>query len=78
MKAAKRAKPEPAASALDDNCLLGTKAAAAFLGLHPVTLRKYRQANTGPEWTVLPGSRQVRYQLCKLRAWAGVAQGRVA
>ena len=64
-------------SSTDDNRLLGTKAAAAFLDLHPVTLRKYRQVNSGPEWTVLPGTRKVRYELCKLREWAGVVQGRV-
>jgi hypothetical protein len=66
--------PEEAAPRPND-CLLGTVDAAVYLGLHPVTLRKYRQANRGPEWTVLPGSRQVRYELCKLREWAGVVKG---
>lgn len=53
---------------LDDR-LLDTNAMAAFLGLHPVTPRKWRRAGAGPEWIVLP-SGHIRYSLAELRRWA--------
>lgn len=57
-----------AVEALEDR-KLGTAAAALFLDVHPVTLRKWRCAGIGPRWEVLPGGR-IRYSLCDLRSWA--------
>lgn len=49
--------------------LLPTREAAAFLGLSPRTLEKWRCTGEGPVYCVV-SSRCVRYRLQDLEAWA--------
>lgn len=48
---------------------LATAAAAQYLDVHPVTMRKWRRCNTGPAWVVSDGG-NVRYTLAELRRWS--------
>ena len=48
--------------------LLTTQEAAAWLGLSPATLKKYRVAGGGPPFHKL--GRAVRYDVADLRDWA--------
>lgn len=49
--------------------VLGTAAAARFLDVHPVTLRKWRAASSGPAYSITDNGR-IRYQLAELRRFA--------
>lgn len=52
--------------------LLDTNAAAAYLGLHPITVAKMRSERGGPKFVKLGTGKRagVRYRLADLEAWA--------
>lgn len=70
MSPARSVKPriDPLVEVLDDR-LLSTAAAAQYLDVHPVTLRKWRRCKAGPRHVVTEGG-NIRYELGELRRWA--------
>lgn len=64
--------PPPAPSALVadlEDRKLSSRAAAQYLDVHPVTLRKWRRSGAGPAWHVTDGG-NIRYALGELRRWS--------
>lgn len=49
-----------------DEALLPPELAAAFLGLQPATLKRWRSQKVGPEYVTV-GERTVRYRFGELR-----------
>jgi hypothetical protein len=56
-------------STFDDNPILDQRGAAAFLGLRPETLKKWRQRNQGPDYIQYGPAGPVRYDLDTLTAF---------
>ena len=53
-------------SAVDDNPVIGVKAAAAILGVSVEVMKKWRQRGTGPDYIQYEGNGPVRYTLSAL------------
>ncbi len=56
-------------STFDDNPILDQRGAAAFLGLSPETLKKWRQRDQGPGYLQFGLAGAVRYELDTLKAF---------
>jgi hypothetical protein len=59
----------PPISTYDDNPVFDERGAAAFLGLRPETLKKWRQRNQGPDYIQYGPAGAVRYELDTLKAF---------
>jgi len=59
----------PPISTYDDNPIFNERGAAAFLGLSPETLKKWRQRNQGPDYIQYGPAGPVRYELNTIAAF---------
>jgi hypothetical protein len=59
----------PPISTYDDNPIIDERGAAAFLGLRPETLKKWRQRDQGPDYIQFGQAGPVRYELDTLTAF---------
>jgi len=59
----------PPISTYDDNPVFDERGAAAYLGLRPETLKKWRQRNQGPDYIQFGPAGHVRYELDILKAF---------